>query len=160
MRHNNYLAIMIVFAIVAGISHAASPLYDQSQPKPGTGYGWDDAAQDWRANRVDADGNSRVIDARGRVSAPTQYGGTIATGTITNLTAMASYTSTSIVRVQFNNTVYEAAATSTVATVQAGNRVGQYDTLMILPDSATYNESFIAATTAASYSVLVYEQVP
>lgn len=159
---NRYLLILAVFAAVAVSAYAAAPLSTNSSPQSEPVAGWDDAAQAFRAFAVDASGylQTMMTDARGRVSAPKQFGGSLATDTIKNLSAMASFTVPCIIRLQFNNTVYEAEATSTVATAKAGQRVGQYDTIMIAPDSASYDESFIAATVAASYTGLIYQQVP
>jgi hypothetical protein len=96
-------------------------------------------------------------DAKSTVSAPTRYATNLSTSTPTLLSAIASWTLPCSLQIQCNNVCFYDAATTTAATVWAGQRMAQYDTVWISPSSVSFNMSFIASSSAnASLSVLVW----
>jgi hypothetical protein len=170
------IAILAVFAVVSAAGFAASPLSTNSSPQSEPMAGWDDAAQAFRALAVDASGYLQTTmtpstatptyytpttDARGRVSAPSQYAGNLSTSTPSLLSALASWTPPCALQIQVNGVSFYSIATTTAATVWAGQRMAANDTLWITPSTAAYSISFIASSSAiASYSILVHPLVP
>jgi hypothetical protein len=96
-------------------------------------------------------------DAKSTVASPTRYATNLSTSTPTLLSAIASWTLPCSLQIQTNAVAFYDAATTTAATVWAGQRMAQYDTVWISPSSVSFNMSFIASSSAnASLSVLVW----
>jgi hypothetical protein len=102
-----------------------------------------------------------AYDTRGRVTSPSRYAANLSTSTPALLSVIASWTPPCALQIQTNAVCFYDAATTTAATVRAGQRMAAYDTLWINPSSTTYALSFIASSSAnASLSVLVHPLVP
>jgi hypothetical protein len=170
-------AILILAVLCFSLPAAAAPEWKDVIAPPGVNYYYETASKTWKAQTgssgaVDSNltvggssvGSSTPIpayDARGRVNTPTNYSATLSTSTPTLLSAIASWTLPCSLQIQANNVAFYNIATTTAATVWAGQRMGQYDTLWITPGSTTYSLSFIASSSAAAVlSVLVHPLVP
>lgn len=179
---------LLVLLMAAAAAFAAAPTFNEVGPVTGSNYLYDTASKTWRTMVGNSDGGISVsvtpsaatptyvtpvsvqnassapipaYDARGRVTAPTTYYTNLSTSTPALLSSIASWTPPCFLQIQTNAVCFYTTATTTAATVFAGQRMAAYDTVAISPSATTFDISFIASSSAnASLTVSVWPLVP